>query len=160
MLSQNSSQRGGDTTQLMDSSSGSDMAELSSVSSVIYASIMSSYSMGSDTDELLTDSTGIDAASLTDSSLGSEVLEILFSSTEDQRYDCLKCRTPSSVPPLTLMPVAKGLEETLYQAATLEGKSSESPSMRYVMQNTTESNTRGMLDMPHGLPANLIPVAG
>ena len=74
--------------------------------------------MGSDTDELLTDSTGIDAASLTDSSLGSEVLKILLSSAEDQRPDRLKSQTPSSVPPLTLRPVLKRLEETLYQMAT------------------------------------------
>ena len=73
----------------MDSSRGSDMAELSSVSSM-HASNMSSYSVGSDTDELLTDFTGIDALSLMDSSLGSEMLEILSSSTEDQRHDCLK----------------------------------------------------------------------
>ena len=73
----------------MDSSRGSDMAELSSVS-IMYASSMSSYRVGSDTDELLTDFTGIDALSLMDSSLGSEMLEILSSSTEDQRHDCLK----------------------------------------------------------------------
>ena len=39
------------------------------------------------------------------------------------------------------MPVTKVLEETLYQAATLEGKFSESPSMRHVMQNTAKADT-------------------
>ena len=89
-LSHNSSQKGGDSKQPMNSGRGSNISDMSSVSTGIYASSMSSYSVGSDTDEPQTDSSGIDAPFVTNSSLGSEALEILPSSTEDQRHDLLR----------------------------------------------------------------------
>ena len=77
----------------------------------------------------------------------------MSSSAEDQLYIRPQYSTPSSIPPLTQMPITTGLEETLSQTAHLEGKSLVLPGTGFVMSTATKTGTKGTLDMPLGPPA-------